>query len=79
MTRTGDPVLTAAAAAAADAGQDGQVTQYLAGVPDLLNHYAGPDGNPYGRAIITAAMDATGWAMPAHCPPRFSRRRRSGI
>ena len=34
--RTGDPVLAEAAAAAAGAGQDGQVTQYLAGVPDLL-------------------------------------------
>ena len=64
--RTGDSVLAAAAAAAADAGQDGQVTQYLAGVPDLLDRYAGPGGNPYGQAIITAAMDATrlGHASP---------------
>ena len=64
--RTGDPVLAAAAAAAAGAGQDGQVTQYLAGVPDLLDRYAGPGGNPYGQAIITAAMDATrlGHASP---------------
>ena len=57
--RTGDPVLAVAAAAAASAGQDGQVTQYLAGVPDLLHRYAGPGGDPYGQAIITAAMDAT--------------------
>ena len=57
--RTGDPVLAVAAGAAASAGQDGQVTQYLAGVPDLLHRYAGPGGDPYGQAIITAAMDAT--------------------
>jgi len=57
---TGDPVLAAAAAAAAaDAGHAGQVTQYLAGVPDLLDRYNGPGGDPYGQAIITAAMDAT--------------------
>ena len=56
----------AAAAAAAGAGQDGQVTQYLAGVPDLLDRYAGPGGDPYGQAVITAAMDATrlGHASP---------------
>ena len=57
--RTGDPVLAAAAAAAAAAGQDGQVVQYLAGVPDLLDRYTGYGGNPYGQAIITAAMDVT--------------------
>ena len=64
--RTGDPLLTEAAAAAAGAGQDGQVTQYLAGVPDLLRRYDGPGGDPYGQAIITAAMDATrlGHASP---------------
>jgi hypothetical protein len=65
-TRTGDSVLAAAVAAAADAGQDGQVTQYLAGVPDLLDRYEGAGGDPYGRAILTAAMDATqlGHASP---------------
>ena len=64
--RTGDPVLAAAAAAAAAAGQDGQVIQYLAGVPDLLGRYAGHGGNPYGQAVITAAMDITrlGHATP---------------
>ena len=36
---SGDPVLAAAAAAAC---LDGQVTQYLAGVPGLLSRYAGP-------------------------------------
>ena len=64
--RTGDPVLAEAAAAAADAGHDGQLTQYLAGVPDLLERYDGPGGDPYGQAVITAAMDATrlGHASP---------------
>lgn len=54
------------AAAAADAGQAGQLAQYLAGVPDLLRYYAGPGGNSYGQAIISAAMDATrlGHASP---------------
>ena len=51
-----DPVLAAAAAAA---GPDGQVAQYLAGGPGLLRRYDGPDGDPRGQAIITAAMDAT--------------------
>jgi uncharacterized protein YidB (DUF937 family) len=64
--RTGNPVLAGAAAAAAAAGQDGEVTQYLAGVPDLLDRYAGPGADPYGQAVITAAMDATrlGHASP---------------
>jgi hypothetical protein len=57
-TNTGDPVLAEAAAAAAGAGQDGQVTQYLAAVPDLLKRYAGEGGDPYGQAVITAAVDA---------------------
>jgi len=54
--QTGDPVLAAAAAAA---GPDGQVIQHLAGAGDLLARYAGPGADPYGRAIVTAAMDAT--------------------
>ena len=53
---SGDPVLAAAAAAA---GPDGQVTHYLAGIPGLLSRYAGPGGDPRGRAVLTAAMDAT--------------------
>jgi hypothetical protein len=53
---SGDPVLAAVAAAA---GPDGQVTQYLAGIPGLLSRYAGPGGDPRGRAVLTAAMDAT--------------------
>ena len=45
----GDPRLAAAAAA----GEE--VTQYLAGVPGLLERYADPDG----RAVLAAAMDVT--------------------
>ena len=52
----GDPALAAAAAAA---GPDGSVTQYLAGARDLLARYDGPHTDPYGQAIITAAMDAS--------------------
>ncbi len=64
--RSGDRVLVRAAAAAAAAGQDGQVTQYLSGVPDLLRHYEDPGGDPYGQGVITAAMDAArfGHASP---------------
>ena len=61
--RTGDAVLAEATAAAAGAGQ---VTQYLAGVPDLLRRYAGPGGDPYGQAVIAAAMDA---ARLGHASP----------
>jgi uncharacterized protein YidB (DUF937 family) len=60
----GDPVL--AAAAGYGAGRDGQVTQYLAGVPELLHRYAGPGGDPHGQAIIAAAMDA---ARLGHADP----------
>jgi hypothetical protein len=66
--RTGDPLLAEAAAAAAGAGQDGQLTQYLAGVPGLLDRYAGPGGDPYGQAVITAAMDATRLGHPNPLP-----------
>ena len=62
----GDSVLAEAAAAAASAGKDGQVTQFLAGVPDLLRRYVGPGGDPYGQAVITAAMDA---ARLGHASP----------
>ena len=54
--KAGDPALAAAAAAA---GPDGPVIQHLAGARDLLARYDGPDTDPYGQAIITAAMDAS--------------------
>ncbi len=53
-----DQVLADAATAAKLAGHDGQITQYLAGVPDLLDRFQGSGGNRYGQAVITAAMDA---------------------
>jgi hypothetical protein len=53
---TGEPLLTEAAAAA---GRGGRVTQYLAGVPALLDRYQATGGDPYGQALITAAMDAS--------------------
>jgi hypothetical protein len=64
--RTGDRVLAAAAEVAASAGQAGQLAQYLAGVPDLLRRYCERGGDPYGQAVITAAMDAVrlGHASP---------------
>jgi hypothetical protein len=61
LAASGDQTLAEAAARAAAAGDPGQVTQYLAGVPDLLNRYSGPADKPYGpygQAVITAAMDA---------------------
>jgi hypothetical protein len=44
----------------------GQVTQYLAGVSDVLNRYDGCRGDRNGQAIITVAVDATrlGHASP---------------
>ncbi len=51
----GDPVLAAAVTAA---GPAGHVTQYLAGARELLDRYCDPGADPYGRAVITAAMDA---------------------
>jgi hypothetical protein len=64
--RADDSRLAEATAAAARARQEGQVTQYLAGVPDLIDRYAGLGGDPYGQAVITAAVDVTrlGYASP---------------
>ena len=56
--RLADHVIQDAIEAAHAAGSDGQVTQYLAGVPALLSHYHGPGADPYAQALITAAMDA---------------------
>lgn len=38
----------------------GSVTQFLAAAPNLVDHYEHPSGasGPYGKAVITAAMDA---------------------
>ena len=43
--------------AAKAAGSPCMVAQYLAGVPDLEEHYMGSGADPYGQAVITAAMD----------------------
>ncbi|WP_242890940.1 hypothetical protein [Actinomadura litoris] len=56
--RHGNALLDEAMAAAQRAGSAGQLAQYLAGVPALLAHYHGPGADPYGHALITAAMDA---------------------
>jgi uncharacterized protein YidB (DUF937 family) len=64
---SGDPVL-AAAAAAGD-----EVTQYLAGAPGLLRRYAGPGGDRYGQAIITAAMDAARFGHAGPLPAALLR------
>lgn len=55
--RQGDQAVVSAVAAAEAAGSAGMVAQYLAGVPDLEEHYAGSGADPYGQAVITAAMD----------------------
>ncbi|MFB8760687.1 hypothetical protein [Streptomyces nigra] len=54
-----DPTLNEAIAAAEQAGAAGQLAQFLAGVPDLIDHYHGSGAHPYGHALINAAMDAT--------------------
>ncbi|MQY08883.1 hypothetical protein [Actinomadura macrotermitis] len=52
-----DAALRQAIDAARHAGAPGQVTQYLAGVFALLDHYANRGANPHGHALITAAID----------------------
>ncbi|MFI7707504.1 hypothetical protein [Nonomuraea sp. NPDC049480] len=56
--RRGDAALGEALTAAKRAGEEARLTQYLAGVPDLLAHYEQPGADPYGQALITVAMDA---------------------
>jgi hypothetical protein len=70
-TATGDPVLAAAVESAAAAGQGGQVTQYLAGVPALLDRYRGTGGDPYGQAVIAAAIDAARLGHAGLMPAAF--------
>ena len=61
LRQSGDPRLAAAGAAGS-----GQVTQFLAGAPVLLDHYR--DAQPPARAVIESAMDARrlghGMALP---------------
>jgi len=72
---SGDPLLAAAAAAA---GPDGRLTQYLAGVPGLLRRYAGPGGDPRGRAVLTAAMDASRFGLAGPLPATLLERAAGG-
>ncbi|MFE3902866.1 tetratricopeptide repeat protein [Streptomyces sp. NPDC059153] len=51
------------------------VTQFLAAAPDLLDHYEhaiGPEG-PYGKAVITAAMDVRRLGFNGDIPITFLR------
>lgn len=61
LRQSGDPRLAAASVA-----DNGQVTQFLAGAPVLLNRYR--DARPSARAVIESAMDARrlghGMALP---------------
>ena len=70
-SQQGDATLQEAIAAAFAAGDDGEIIQYLAGAPDLLNRYQGPGAEPHGRAIITAAMDAARLGYLGPYAPRF--------
>jgi hypothetical protein len=64
-----DRVIAEAVSAARAPGSEGLVTQYLAGVPGLLQQYDGSGADPYGRAVITAAMDAARLGHSSPCPP----------
>jgi hypothetical protein len=74
--RTGDPALAEAAEAA---GRIGQVTQYLAGVPDLLDRYGGTGGDPYGQVVITAAVDAARLGHASPLPAAHTSARGAGM
>jgi hypothetical protein len=72
--RTGDPALTTAIRAAEDGGHGGQVLQYLAGVPRLRAHYQHAQhrvGGLYGKAVLTAAMDAARLADARETSAKF--------
>jgi hypothetical protein len=53
------PAIAEAIKAAAREHSPARVIPYLAGAADLINHYEKPSADPYGRAVITAAMAAT--------------------
>jgi hypothetical protein len=62
-----DASLTAAIRAASPAGE---VTQTLAAAPELMDHWLhAPD--PYGKAVITAAVDARRLGVQAPLPDAF--------
>ncbi|MGQ4716285.1 tetratricopeptide repeat protein [Streptomyces anulatus] len=51
----------------------GMITQTLAAGPDLVDHYEHPTGplGPYGKALITAAVDARRLGVTAPLPSDF--------
>jgi hypothetical protein len=65
LVAAGDPRLAQAAAGS----RDGQVIQYLAGAPDLLDRYQ--HAPPAARALIDAAMDAARLGMGPALPRVF--------
>ena len=75
--RTGDAVLAEAATAAADAGQAGQLTQYLAASPTCWNATPGPAVTPTGRRSSPRRWTPPGSATLARCPPRSCRKQQS--
>jgi hypothetical protein len=63
----GDPSLTVALQAA---GPEGALCQTLAAAPELMEHWRdAPD--PYGKAVITAAIDARRLGVQAPLPDAF--------
>ena len=65
LEKAGDPRLTQAAAGS----RDGQVIQYLAGAPELLDRYH--NAPPAAQALIDAAMDAARLGMRPALPQAF--------
>jgi hypothetical protein len=73
-----DPALGEAIEAAAREREPRRVIQYLAAVPDLLDHYEGPRADPYARAMITVAMDVARMTGLRRCTPGFLQRAAGG-
>jgi hypothetical protein len=65
LTKAGDPRL----AQAAEAAEDRQVTQFLAGAPELMARYR--NAPPAAAALITAAIDARRLGMGIALPLAF--------
>ncbi|MGW4881337.1 SEL1-like repeat protein [Streptomyces sp. NPDC004262] len=66
LAETGDGLL---AQALRHAGDDGRVTQNLAGAPELVRCYE--NGTPPVRALLAAAMDARRLGIGLHLPQGF--------
>jgi hypothetical protein len=72
LTKTSDPRL----AQAAEAAEAGQVTQFLAGAPELMARYR--NAPPAAAALITAAIDARRLGMGVALPLAFLEAAASG-